>query len=616
MIKARKILAMVLATVMMMSLFVCTAFASEELDITYWNADSSKIILDFSEEVDVSALTSAITLTKNGADVTFTVVKKAATPEPQFSSKTSTFNNANSATEYAHIPMTADTDVTYVIIPQGGVELDAPYFLTVNAGLASVDGAVTLRSDFAKGFKVKKIFKEDYNNYTTSTMPRNKGSIETDSDLGSPVLKQTSAYSLFKGAGTDNFGDSGKTYSEFKSTLAAYSEYTVAAKVKVTDTTKSHGFGFNMRSHDDTSYYQYTDMLTAGIIYDETSGKGYAAMLGKASADDTDDPWSYAVTSTAKMVDNRIALPTDTSGAVTDATKIANMDLPVGGSTPYSSSEYVDVSLTLTYNDTAKNIKFFAGDDFFSYDFILTIGKHGLPGILTYNASSSYPIYVEDLIMTYVEECVASAYTMTPADGSENVAIGDTVSLAFADDVDEATVSVDTIKVYKNDELFTDYTVSVNEDDATVVDIKFNSSFENSTEYTIVPDGVGYVDDDTSYVFNASSFTTVIPDVEFSTFSAGDGVDMSALTAGTYSVSAVFENNKITDGVAGVITICLYDSNMRMIDVAVKAIDVDLNENDTISDTWTITESGAYTAKCYVWDSFDDMGLILEGTLE
>ena len=86
--------------------------------------------------------------------------------------------------------------------------------------------------------------------------------------------------------------------------------------------------------------------------------------------------------------------------------------------------------------------------------------------------------------------------------------------------------------------------------------------------------------------------------------------------AGTYDVSATVMNNRIADGAQGVLTICLYDEYMTMIDFKVKRINIPMGETDTISDSWEITEQGKYTATCYLWDSFGGMDVTLVGALE
>ena len=121
-----------------MSMVTFTAMADTTVSVTYLNADSTKIMVDLTAEKTAAELQSAITLTKGGAPVTFTVVKKPASKPSEGD-------------------MTTNTNYSYVIKPEGGVEFDAIYNLNI-AG-----------TDCNKLFTVEELWKDDFQTYTGDT---------------------------------------------------------------------------------------------------------------------------------------------------------------------------------------------------------------------------------------------------------------------------------------------------------------------------------------------------------------------------------------------------------------------------------------------------------------
>ena len=145
MFKIKKALSVILTVFMAVSALSAlgtVAFAEDTLQVVYWNADSSRIILDFSNEVDVEELSSALLLRRNGTEIPFDVTAK-----PRTTDETNT--------------LTADTAYTYIVVPEDGMTFDELYDVEISSELTAYDGTSMPQEGFRKVFVVDKIFKDD-----------------------------------------------------------------------------------------------------------------------------------------------------------------------------------------------------------------------------------------------------------------------------------------------------------------------------------------------------------------------------------------------------------------------------------------------------------------------
>lgn len=107
---------------------VGTVTAEGNLEVTYINADSTKIMIDFSHEVDVDELTDAITLFKdNAGKVQFEVQAKTSSTNGATRTAESNTDESDTTVSYGKSPavyplaMAANTNYSYVIVPTGGI---------------------------------------------------------------------------------------------------------------------------------------------------------------------------------------------------------------------------------------------------------------------------------------------------------------------------------------------------------------------------------------------------------------------------------------------------------------------------------------------------------------
>jgi len=559
-----------------------------------WNADSTKITLDFETRLDANDLANALTVECLGEEVSFTVTEKTQTSPSKGVLK--------------------DGNPTYVIVPDDGIMLDTLYKLRINAGLINYDYTQKLAEDYSLSFVVEKLWKDDFESYDaanfraysiytlsasgygTEDKDENWGTVSnyvtlydngSDKSLritgGRPVLPNFS----YAGKGF-NFADTNKPVGQYP--YALEKDYTVEFKldfesdVHSTSTVTDVRFLMKDNAHANPSYSQ-------GIVTGIGNNKGKYFDLAFLNC--KVDGSSHQEAST------------ESTGAY-DSSNYRNT---------ISFSPFAEDGLenTVTMSVKDMNIKFFFNDSVFnSYNCNNLPAAYGYP---SFYANSGTVALIDDIVVTKAKEYVESSYTMTPDNGENDVAIGDTIKLTFENAVDSATLSSDTVKVYKDGKQVYDYSVTLDNADAKNVIVKFNAPFEYRTEYRVAPLGVGYVEDATSYAFPAYSFTTTVPDFEITSFDAGD-VDMNSLIAGSYDVKAEFANNKIEKGISFVASICLYNEEGKMVDIVVKEFDLAKGKADSISDTWNIADEGKYFAKCYLWDDFVNMNSLLTAVID
>lgn len=564
-----------------------------EITVTYWNADSSKIMLDFSAPVDATDLKNKLTLYKNGAEVDCTVTYK-----PQSAASNGTLK---------------DADCTYVVVPQGGMTLDDIYKLVVDTGVVATDKTAVLTTAIEKSFKVKKIWKDDFEGYDAESFSAwgtnhnsNFMASTASTDITVTTLGTNKALSIggassimaipnkSSGASFADTGVAASTYWNSSTGAGALMEdYSIEMKVRM-DANNGIRLGLATTYHYN---WHYSDYFMSGAHL-TNSGTTMTAQTSVRKRDE-----SGKVQNARDKAEASVATMTEQYKSITA--------LAATG-TSFVAGQFVDVSMSVKSNTDGSNMKFFAGSGAYTnYDTTIAISDYGYPLIMK---TAENTVYVDDIIVTKAIEYTPSEFTMVPEDGAENVAIGDSITLTFEKDVDTATVSKDTVKLYADEELVSGYTVSVDAANAKVVSIKLDAPFEYRTEYTVEAVDVKYQDDAAYYMFDALSFTTTPPDVEFTQFKVNG--DISALEAQEYTVTAKVVNNFVNDGVEGIASLCLYDEDGKMIDVVTKNIDLAKGKGDTITDTWNITEAGRYFAYCYVWDCFDNMNTIIKAILE
>lgn len=455
----KRFLSIVLTALMIFTTVgVVSVGAEGTLEITYWNADSTKLTLDFNAEVDADELEAAITLMKGKAPVEFSVTKMGATAAPTLTETvaavatnaaaavketvddvTTQVGTKNTRTEYPWHPMTAGTGVTYLVEPKGGFEIGASYVIVIDSNLSSADDSVKLAADYVKGFKVNKIFMDTFSYDATAAAPNGiawkgpysnsaKMAIENESEGSSNTVGKMTQDHYFV-VENINVGDLGViTYAYRSSNTELFSQrYSIEAKVKVTDTTKNHGFGFNRNNYGTTASTPYRKNLAAGIGYNSTSGKFNMSYVSKPAQDTTWTPANYeqtitytdgrepaTVTSTVPSTVASYTLYTISDNAanmnsITTSNFTYNLSVPSTGSTPFVAGEFVNVGMVVEAKSTGGNLRFnVANKDYLNYDYSglnLEITKGGpCVDLVAYGASSANPIYIDDLIVTTCEE--------------------------------------------------------------------------------------------------------------------------------------------------------------------------------------------------------------------
>ena len=566
--RLKKAMSIVLSTVMILGTCLCTVSAEELILVTYWNADSTKIMIDLSEEVAEADLKDAITLTADGTAVTdFDVVKKPASEETTHG-------------------MTANTDYSYVIKPEGGVEFDAVYNLNI-AG-----------TDCNKFFSVEELWKDDFQIYegdTGATTSWRNGTLYVDGADKYLKITGMAGKGVYPYYDAYNFSTYGMTAAKFfDAARLATTDYSVEVKVK----------------SDESNAANINRTLQISMQTDRTEsvGKwGKPGFCGGAqyykSADGTNEYNRMYLNAYQKYASN--------DGRQGIGTMQDNMK-DCGGMTV--DEQTLDADWTaLSMSVKGNNAKVFAGEDAFAnYDHTIDLSTGY--GAVVFVTRSSGTYYIDDVIATKVIEYEKSEYTISPT--GDDVLIGDEVTLTFGKDVDTAKLYDDSVEVYKNGVPFYGFSVLPGDSAQTVV-IKFNMPFEYKTTYSIIPKGIVFSGDSNGYYFEETSFTTESPGFELSDFSIEEEANMSFLKTGTYHVSATLNNNKIAEGMDVVVSICLFDENLKMVDVNIKEMSLEMGEDDSITDTWTIDTRGKYIAKCFVWDNLDaTMESIITQTIE
>lgn len=570
----KKVMAVLLITVMILASCLCVASADEIITVNYWNADSTKIMIDLSEEVDASLLKDAVSLTENGEAVTdFGVDLLPSTPS-------------------AAGGMTASDDYSYIIVPVDGINFDAVYNIRIDSSL--------LGAEYNKYFKVEKLWKEDFESeaYATAlpwTTAKSNSTIALEAVSGDTMLKITKGSSrdtiLPKSNSTTVFADTGVAANTFWTTAKNVTDYNVEMNIKFVNPLASGTTARSMRVSMQKQFQDADQSWVYGIAggaYYQLKSDGTGLMKNM-----------YAQIGNGKTTANG----TKYEGAGAGVNLISALNPVAVSEEPFGAD---DSTFAMAVRE--QNIKVFAGDAFISYDFAPTISDNGIVGIVPYVAT---PFYVDDITVTKAIEYKKAEYSISPT--GDDVEIGDKAVLTFEKAVDEATLG--NIQIFKNDAPFYGFSVNPGEN-ANEAIVKFDVPFDYKTTYTILPNGVEFVGDTGNYYFDSISFTTVLPGYELTDFAIDGEPNMTFLKKGTYSVSATFNNNSIEEGMDVVVSICLFDDDLRMIDIEFKEMSLDKGKSGDISDTWTIEKSGKYIAKCFVWDSLDAMANIVTETIE
>lgn len=519
MLKMKKLLSIVLAALMILSsVSIVSANTTEDLTITYWNADSTKITLDFSEEVDVTELTNAITLTLGGVDVPFTVAKKDKTVT------TTIPDDATFATAATVKPLTSDADVTYTITPNGGVSFGVVYTLTVAAGLQSADDSAALASEWKKGIKLNKLWIEDFDDYTdTDATPwyisgATTSSLVADANGGKALyltkngsglgyirpIKSTSENKNYSFADTNTLA---ATYWASNSNASMMKDYNIELDAKIqtaSDMTYQHyiRIGMNGIGHDTNMQYG-ANGIVAGVGAYGSAQRLYANTFNQNST-------GYAYASTYEYEANGANMETNSDwmktlgGAQYSFEDASTEEKEVGGhSSLLKNTNSGDLNDTDFTNDLTnklimsvkeKNIRLNVNDNgFISYNYsaddngtLPTTKGNGLPYIVFSSNGGVDSKYVFDnIIVTKAEEVVLRDVTVSywNADSSK-------IIIDLSSDVDVNALK-NKLTLTKNGEEIA-YTITEKTKTATGTD---TLALDTATTYVIVPTGGMTVND-------------------------------------------------------------------------------------------------------------------------
>ena len=358
--RLKKAMSIVLSTVMILGTCLCTVSAEELISVTYWNADSTKIMIDLSEEVAEADLKDAITLTADGTAVTdFDVVKKPASKETTHG-------------------MTANTDYSYVIKPEGGVEFDDVYNLNI-AG-----------TDCNKFFSVEELWKDDFQTYegdTGATTSWRNGTLYVDGTEKYLKITGMAGKGVYPYYDAYNFSTYGMTATKFfDATRLATADYSVEVKVKA----------------DESNAANINRTLQISMQTDRTErvGKwGKPGFCGGAqnykSADGTNEYNRMYLNAYQKYASN--------DGRQGIGTMQDNMK-DCGGMTV--DEQTLDADWTaLSMSVKGNNAKVFAGEDAFA-NYNHTIDLSTGYGAVVFVSRSSGTYYIDDVIVSKAKEVV------------------------------------------------------------------------------------------------------------------------------------------------------------------------------------------------------------------
>lgn len=569
----KKVVSIILTTVIVFSSCLCVASADEAITVTYWNADSTKIMLDLSEEVSESDLRDAITLVEDGVAVSdFEVVKK---PESQ-------------PTTHG---MTASADASYVIIPQGGIELGAMYYLNISSSL--------LGAEYNKGFKVEQLWKDDFQSYegeTGATTSWRNGTLYVDGTEKYLKVTGMAGKGVYPYYDAHNFSTYGMTATKFfDAARLATTDYSVEAKVKfdeATDTAINRTLQISMQTDRSESVGKWGKPgFCGGAQYSKNA----------AGTSEYNKMFLNAYQAYASNTNRQGIGTTNDNMHQCDGVTIDNQTLD---------ADWTALSMSVKGN----NAKVFAGEAAFAnYDHTIDLSTGY--GAVVFVSRTSGTYYVDDIIATkaYEIEYGKADYTISPS--GDDVSIDDEIILTFNNPVDTAAFSEDTILIYKNDAPFYGFSLLPGENPNEAV-IKFDMPLEYRTTYSILPKDIVFLGDTDNYFFEKTSFTTEPAPYELTDFAVEGDPNMTFLRQGEYNVAATFNNHKIAEGKDVIVSICLFDKNLKMLDINIKEMSLEMGESDTITDTWNIEIAGKYTAKCFVWDSLESMQSIITQTIE
>ncbi len=349
-----------------------------DISVNYWNADSTKIMVDLSAEVDAAALANAVTLKKDGSSENFTVEAKPSTPT-------------------ATGGMTASTDYSYVIKPQGGINFGSVYELNIAAGLISKNKLSILSENYKKQIIVEKLWKEDFESeaYATAlpwTTAKSDSTIALEAVSGDTMLKITKGSSrdtiLPKSNSTTAFADTGVAANTFWETAKNVTDYNVEMNVKFVNPlasgTTARSLRVSMQKSFNDADQSWVHGIAGGAYYQINSAganiqKNMYAQIGNGTKGDDGKTTVY-------------------QGAGATINLVANLSPVSVSQEPFGSD---DSSFTMAVKE--QNIKVFAGDAYISYDFTYTISDNGIVGIVPYVASQ---FYVDDIVVTKAKEVV------------------------------------------------------------------------------------------------------------------------------------------------------------------------------------------------------------------
>ncbi len=477
----KRFLSILLACTMLLSMVTISHAADETEVVTveYWNADSTKITIDLSKEVDADALKNAITLKEGGKAIDFTVTKREKTVDSTIpSSVDGKFNISG---------MILTTETTYEIAPANGLNFTDLYTIAVGS-------AITGSDVWTKNFKVKKLWSEDFNNYTSSFPWKIEGggnnvnlTLENDGN-GDNALAWSHSGGIYRvtidSASEVNFADTevpASTYWANNSQARKETEYNLEMDMRFNTafTDAKYGFGFKIAMHNgkhDQMLYNGSG-ITAGVIgnsagFDMLAGTwGYAEYTYNASV-------SYSAnaanTSKSNWYENFVKGATYDTSLSWANSLISKSSLSDGN---WANDTFHDVSISVKDN----NLKFSIDEGFENYDFGAHQGNStNWNGLVAFYGNGNYgganTYFVDNIIATKAVEVVVGTL-----DSPTNFVAGsEGIQFKLAKDMDAVSL--------KNG-------ISILADGSPVNDFTLTKGEDNT--YVIVPDGG--IDADATY---------------------------------------------------------------------------------------------------------------------
>ena len=512
-----------------------------------WNADLDFITLEFNAEI---------------TDLDATLKQGNSTVPVTFEAAASEYMDAGNSTRY-----------TYKVIPEGGLQPFIGYALTIY----NVDCETEIWADDEKtiNFKVD-LLDEGFVGPTTASgkdtyVYKSNGTVTQHED-GLGLKIQYSGQNKARTMITHGVGEDSDASKAIGSVLAqpnsvySHKDYTLKATFKNITGTSTSNIGIG-----------HTFAPNANYGFDHTWYRGIGIQMAVAS-------------SSLRAYSHPI--PTDLGDTDGDGSTNYAYNTTTMTDTSYSGlNGTTGIELKLAMKDGNANF-------FVNGDKMLNIIDHGNNGaaLLMFEptsstASDSYAEIV-DIVMTRAYEICAAEI-----DADVDVDLTGEVTVTLEEEILSSEVAK--IKLLDSDgnevEGYSIEAASANEIVVTFEDLAYKSVYTLNFDDVTLESGKELAN---------IPFMTIYPPTEIESFGVVGGGEIE----GTVTISAVIKNNTDSAPCVFTATVAIYNSKGQMVAVQGGAYTLTTGQSCTVSVADFVCDSEeTYTAKCFVWDSLEDM---------